>query len=469
MLDRQQGAGVTKAASQPSGVDMAARWPWWFWSGGVALVAAVLSLVCMTGLIGSDDLDYSRYARAIVDGTYAETLAIGQLRHLGLRFALILPLAAIYWIFGVSEWTSMILPLVASTLSVLLLVEIGRRMFGLWAGVLAGLLYATFPLRMALSTVLAPELIAECYVLLGVLAYLRARDRGGLLWLVSGLLMGTGYLAKESVLFIGGAFLLYALWERRWVGSGLFAAGVAMIGAAEHAYYALVWGDVMFRSASTQIYTLPATADFFAVKSQALYRAFRKYPYMMLVPHAKFGLHSVASLAGAACALTLRPRDHYLLVALWILVPGLYLNFGTWSFKTYAPLPRDERYIELLYPPLMLLTGVALSRAFAARPLIARFSAAALAVVMTAGVASGLALRGEIAYARHMNVLREIVRGVQAVPGQTIYTDDDRWLRAMYVFDASLLSRSADTATFTLASDPLGLPAIEPARRSPNQ
>lgn len=467
MHERKHGSDIMSSPTLHRG--MMASWPAWVWSGGVAVFAALLALVCMTGLIGSDDLEYARHARAINDGTYAGLLETGVNRHLGLRFALILPLAAVYELFGVSEFTTILLPLIASTLAVMLLVEVGRRMFGLVAGLIAGLLYATFPLRMVLGTVLAPELFAECYLLLGVLGYLHARDRGGVFWLLAGLLMGSAYLAKEPALFIAGGFLLHALWERRWAGAAAFSAGVGLIGAAELTYYGMIWGDVFFRSRSTQLYTLPATGEYFnTVKEMSLYRIFRKYPHMMLVPHTKFGLHSLATVIGACWALALKPRRGYLLVVLWIVVPALYLNFGSWSLKAYAPLPRDERYIELLYPPLMLLTGVALSRAFGARPALARLSAATLALVMGAGIGSGLALRGEIAYAQHMNVLREIVRGVQAVPGQTVYTENDRWLRAMHVFDASLVSPSAETATFVLTSDALGLPAIEPAPRSPN-
>lgn len=468
MHERKHGSDFMSSPTLPRGP--MTSWPAWVWSGGVAVSAALLALVCMTGLIGSDDLEYARHARAINDGTYAQLLETGVNRHLGLRFALILPLAAVYRLFGLSEYTTILLPLVASTLSVLLLVEVGRRMFGLRVGVVAGLLYATFPLRMALGTVLVPEPFAECYLLLGALSYLHARDRGGVFWLLAGLLMGSAYLAKEPALFIAGAFLLHALWERRWGGAAAFSAGVALIGAAELTYYTLAWGDVFFRTRSTQLYTLPQTGEYFdTLKKVSLYRIFRKYPHMMLIPHAKFGLHSLATVIGACWALALKPRRGYPLVVLWVVVPALYLNFGSWSFRTYAPLPRDERYIELLYPPLMLLTGVALSRAFDAGPALARLSAATLAIVMAAGIGSGLALRGEIAYAQHMNVLREIVRGVQAIPGRTIYTENDRWLRAMHVFDASLISPSADRATFILTSDALGLPAIEAAQRSPNQ
>lgn len=437
--------------------------PLWMLYGGVAVLCVLLSLACLTGLVGSDDLEYARYAQAMLDGTYHEAAADAPQRHQALRFALILPLVAVYKVLGISEGTTVLLPLAASLLSVLLLIEIGRRMFSLQVGIIAGLLYATFPLHLVLSTVLAPELVAECYVLSGVLCYLHARERGGSLWVAAGLLMGAAYLAKEPALFIGGAFLLHALWERRWRGALLFAAGVGAIGLLEHAYYYAVWGDVLFRSHSTQLYTLPSSGEYFApARRPFMYRLLRKYPEMMLLPHLKFGLHSVAAVALACGAYFLKPRYGKLLV-LWIVVPGLYLNFGSWSYRFYAPLPRDERYIEFLYPPLFLLSAVALSWAWRAGPAISRSAIAAFGCLLLVGLGSGFMLRGEIAYAEHMSVLREIVRTARAEPGHSIHTEERRWRQALEVFDASLVADSPGAATILLTRDPLGLPAAQPA------
>jgi 4-amino-4-deoxy-L-arabinose transferase-like glycosyltransferase len=435
--------------------------------GALAIFALLLVLACATGLMGADDLRYARYAQAVADGEYKEAVSEWR-RHNALRYGVILPVAVIYKAFGVAEWSTMILPLLASTLSVVLLVEVGKQLFGLRVGVIAGLLYATFPLRLIFGAVLIPELIAECYVLLGVLCYLQARRHGGVLWPLAGLLMGASYLAKEPGLFIAGAFFLHAIWKREWRGALTFALGVAAVGIAEHAYYFLVWNDILFRVHITQPYMVEATPNpyFAPLKQNLAYFVFRKYPEMIVVPNLKFGLHSLACVVCAAAALLLKPRRGYLLVVLWILIPGLYLNFGSFSFHRYAPLPRDERYLEFIYPPLMLLTGVTLSRFLATGRLMARAVPVLLAVVMLVGVASGLMWRGQIAYSEHMAVLREIVRAVRATPGTTIHTADARWNRALRILDSSLVSASPKAATFILTNDALGLPTIQPGPSS---
>jgi hypothetical protein len=444
----------------------------WLLFGGLAVLALALRLACATGLVGSDDLYYSKFARALSEGHYTST--VEEVRksdhiHHALRYGVLIPVAVVYKAFGVTEWTTILVPLLASTLCVVLLALIGESMFSVRVGIIAALLYATFPIQLHFASVLEPEPISECFALLGVLTYLHARrTERATLWFAAGFLMGTAYLAKEAALFIGGAFFLHAAWERRWKGALIVALGMASVIAIELTYYSLVWGDILFRPHSTRLYKLVNTESFFVPTPGLAYRLLGKYPKAMVVPDVRFGLHSLACLLCAAAALTLKPRRGYMMIALWAAIPWLYLNFGSWSLTRYAPLPTAPRYIEFTYPPLMLLTGIVVSRAFSARPMIARFAMAALAVVLSVGVACGLSLRGTIAWAEEMTVLREIVRAADAVPGQQIYTPVVRWRYALDVFDASIVSETAETATVVLTRDALGLPAVQPGPRAPN-
>ncbi len=348
-------------------------------------------------------------------------------------------------------------------LLVALLAAIGETLFDRRVAIIAALLYATFPIQLHFATVLEPEPIAECFALIGVLLYLHGRLTNRVpLWFAAGFLMGCAYLAKESAVFIGGAFLLHAVWERRWSAAAVFALGMATVAAIELTYYVVVWGDILFRPHSTQLYTLPDTETFFIQTRGLGYRLFVKYPSAMVIPDVRLGLHSLACLLWAAAALALRPRKAYVMILLWAIVPWLYLNFGSWSLTHYVPLPTAPRYIEFTYPPLMLLSGLALARAFAARPLIARTAAAAFAAVVVVGVACGLAIRGQIAWAEEMTVLREIVRVADASPNhQRIFTEVPRWKRALNVFQPSIVSAGPEDATLVLTRDPLGFPAVQ--------
>jgi hypothetical protein len=431
----------------------------------LAVFALILRLASTTGLIGSDDLHYAKYAQAILEGNFAETVDQTDRKHHALRYAVILPLAATYSVFGVSEWSTIVLPLVASTLSVLLLAAIARRLFGMRVAIIAALLYATFPMQLRLAGMMLPEPIAGFYVLAGVLVYLSARSRArSWSWLAAGVLMGVAYLAKEPALFVGGAFLLHALWERQWRGAMLLAAGLASVLLAEHAYYYFVRGDLLFRPHSTQLYRVDTGGAFFSAVAEGArlpYRLLWKYPEAMLVPDLRFGLHSLFAVVLAASAFFFRPRRGYMMLLLWAAVPWLYLNFGTWNFTRYAPLPADPRYIELVYPPLMVLAAIGLNRALEARAAISRTAMVSLLVVMVTGVGVGVTVRGQTANAGEMSVLREIVRASQALPPHSIYTDSEDWRRALAVLDRSRISPTREGASIILIRHRFGFPAVE--------
>lgn len=433
----------------------------------LAVFALLLRLVTATGLVGSDDLHYAKYARAVLDGNFTETVDAAPRKHHALRYGVILPLAATYAVFGVSEWTTILLPMLASTLSVLLIAFVARRLFGMRVAIIAGLLYATFPMQLRLAGMLLPEALAGFYVLVGVLLYLFARSKArSWAWLGAGVLMGIAYVAKESALFVGGAFLLHAVWERQWRGAALLAVGVASIVGVEHAYYYAVRGDLLFRPHSTQLYTVNPDAPFFSIPEDTnpprlMYRLLWKYPEAMLVPDLRFGLHSLFAVVLAAAALLLRPRRKYVMLLLWAIVPFLYLNFGTWNLNRYAPLPTDPRYIELVYPPLLIMAAVVLSRAFERSAAVAKGALAALLVVMVSGVVTGILARDRTADATAMNVLRGIVRAAQVLPPQSIYTEDEEWRRALAVLDPTRLSPTREGAAIILVRHELGFPTVE--------
>ena len=130
-------SNMTKAEVRPVG--LADPVPDWLFGFGLFLLALLLRLACFTGLIASDDLDYSAYAQLIAEGRYAP-----KYHHVAIRYGLILPAGLLYGLIGVSEWSTITVPLFASSLSVVLLALIAARLFGVRTGLIAALLLATF-------------------------------------------------------------------------------------------------------------------------------------------------------------------------------------------------------------------------------------------------------------------------------------------------------------------------------------
>jgi len=84
---------MTKAEVRPVG--LADPVPDWLFGFGLFLLALLLRLACFTGLIASDDLDYSAYAQLIAEGRYAP-----KYHHVAIRYGLILPAGLLYGLIG---------------------------------------------------------------------------------------------------------------------------------------------------------------------------------------------------------------------------------------------------------------------------------------------------------------------------------------------------------------------------------
>jgi 4-amino-4-deoxy-L-arabinose transferase-like glycosyltransferase len=428
----------------------------------LALLALLVRLACFTGLVASDDAGYACLAQLISAGLYTPE------QHLyAIRYGLILPVGVLYWLFGVSEWSTIALPLLASTISSGLIGLIGHRLCGPTAGAIAALLYATFPLQLRYASILVPESVATCYLLAGVLLYVSTGERRQHTfgWL-TGMLVGLAYLTKEPALLVAPALLIDAMRWRRWRHAFGIAGGVVAVIAIEHTYYAIATGDLLFRLHVTGMTNNWYLREFLTEESRNLaHRLFKEYPRIMIVPSTDFGIHSLVTLGASAIALVqFRHHRHLYLLVLWPALPWLYLNFGTTDFSNYLLLPVAPRYLDLIYPPLFLLTAWLFAtwwKSSSLRPA----SIAALALVSVVGVGSGLSTRGRGYLADHVGIIRAVVSTALEQGHQCIGLEAQPWLWERWRGVVSILSRGrlgpcTDRTTILLVRNGLGLPSV---------
>lgn len=378
--------------------------------GLMLIISFIIRLACFTGLIASDDLGYSHYAQLIASGKY-----IPELHHYAIRYGLLVPVSIIYRIFGVSEWTTIILPLFLSTLSVSLLMAISLRLSSnLRVALISGILFATFPLQLRFATILVPETIAEFYVLIGILIYLHPKTRKSLLLgMASGFFLGIAYLTKELALFITFALILDAVIKRQWRQSFYVGFGLAIVLILENTYYLAMSGDLMFRQHAMIHHNLSPSA--IEANQDIYYRLLKSYPRKLFIPNIDFGLHSIF------CFILLIPallklkanKQKAVLLSLWLLFPGLYLNFGTSNLSHYFVLPAYSRYMELVFPPLFILSAIFLERHIFKRKITAYILILVIVVVAVAGIYCGFTTRGRGWRTDEVAMLRIIARDVK--------------------------------------------------------
>jgi 4-amino-4-deoxy-L-arabinose transferase-like glycosyltransferase len=314
--------------------------------------AILVRIACFTGLLASDDVAYSYYGQLLAQGTYSV-----QSSHLGLRVGLTIPVAIVYRLCGVTEWTTILVPLLASAASVSLLVVVGRRLFPPRAALLSGLLMLTFPVCVRYATTLVPEPVMEFWILLGLVALLISHQNGkATMGFLAGICFGVAYLSKEIALFVGAAMIIYSVFCRRWKLCLAMLAGLSLIGLMEHALYFVQTGDWLYRShviGESQVSYFTANEG----PIPLAWRLLKAYPRTMLLPNLDLGLHSVMALLLAMGGILLIRREASWLLFLWAAVPMIYLNFGSASLTQYLPLPVSPRYVSLIYAPIFLLAG----------------------------------------------------------------------------------------------------------------
>ncbi|MBI3529611.1 MAG: glycosyltransferase family 39 protein [Betaproteobacteria bacterium] len=437
------------------------------WLFGLFLLALLLRLACFTGIIASDDLGYSGYAQLLAEGRY-----VPEYHHFAIRYGLILPVGLIYALFGISEWSTIALPLFASSLSVVLLALIGARLFSLRVGLIAGLLYATFPGELRYATVLVPEAVAGCYVLLAVLVHVRTENRAPVaLGALAGACLGIAYLTKEPALFIAPALFIDAVLRRRWQQAFGIVVGIGAIIACEHAYYLVTTGDLLFRLHALASHNKMNDTNAGRVAFDLAYRLFKSYPRMMLVPDKNFGLHSLATLvlSGVAFWCFRKDRRTYFLL-IWASLPWIYLNFGSSSFAHYIVIPIAPRYIDFAYPPLFLLAAWLLADLVSKNIWTKRAVLSSLAAVLLVGVVCGLLTRGTGYRSDQVAVLRVIADKIEREalgcvrfdinPGQ-----QSIWQKTLRILSGGKLRECDDgSGGVIIRQDHLGFPYVAPSQ-----
>jgi 4-amino-4-deoxy-L-arabinose transferase-like glycosyltransferase len=433
------------------------------------LLALLLRLACFTGIIGSDDLGYSGYAQLVAEGRY-----VPEGIHLAIRYGLILPVGLIYALAGVSEWSTIAVPLFASSLSAVLLALIGARLFGPRVGLIAGLLYATFPVELRYATVLVPEAVAGCYVLLGVLVHVRTNSRAPMaLGALAGACVGVAYLTKEPALFIVPALLIDAALRRRWRQAFGIVAGLGAIIACEHAYYLMTTGDLLFRLHALALHNKLNTPDpSNGVVVDLAYRLFRSYPHMMLAPNRHFGLHSLVTLILSAMAFWCFRKDrrtYFLLI--WASLPWIYLDFGSSSMARYILIPVAPRYIAFAYPPLFLLAAWLLADWVSKGVWAKRAVVSSVVAVLLVGLVCGLSTRGTGYRSDEVAVLRVIADKIERDALGCVHFDIDTgqlstwqkaiWPKTLHILSGGkILECDGGSGGVIIRRDRLGLPYV---------
>lgn len=369
---------------------------------GVLALAILVRARFFVGFGLGDDLTYVGHADLILSGGYPPLDPLNQYAY---RPLLLLLFAGGIALFGHTDFGVVAPVFFASLVTTTLIYLFVRRLIDARAAVWCAVLFAFEPFNVVNSTTMTNDVILSCLVFASVALFLLA-DLGDatsrqltLRFLAAGAVMFAAFLVKITVAPVLMAIALYSLIACRRRASFVlryhsvfylaFLTGVAASGAA----YWLLTGDPLWQFKAETFYYETYKPDWY------LAGAIDYWGLMSQYPRSLFGISGVPGHAY---------RDHGLLF--WALVPAtvVMLRRGTrvmgllllvalcvflffqfypqYLHPWYLPLVRQDRYLEMLLPAVVIVVGTFLWDVSRTRPLVA---VAVLSVLVVDFVAQG--------------------------------------------------------------------------------
>lgn len=181
----------------------------WYVLAAVLIVAVVLRLLFYTGFFGSDEVTYVEVAANIAAGDWHASNYIGAT-----RYGMNLPVALFIYLFGLSEASANLWPLLCSVGEVAVVFCIARWLWSTRVATLSALLLALLPLHVHFAGRMMADPPLAFFLTLSVALLLRATfSRYWITFFAAGLAWGGVFWVKESVgLLYAPVFLILQLY-----------------------------------------------------------------------------------------------------------------------------------------------------------------------------------------------------------------------------------------------------------------
>jgi|GEM_PF-2177060 len=346
-----------------------ARWPVF----AVILLGLAIRLLFFNGYQGHDDRSYVTFATILAE--QGRVAVEDRSQWIG-RIGFWVPVAGAVSIFGLSNFSLTLYPLVCSLGGILLAIKLGTLLFNRETGLVAGVLLAIMPIDVMLSTYVYADLPMAVFVSLTLYLFLRAEHGTGgrqnaFLYLGAGIAAGIAYLHRENAAFLIAPFAIYLLYYRkiRWQ-YGWILAGGALVLALEVGFWTYHTDDPLYRVHSI---TEGTSGGDERAEKRGLREADESFltrwiprpgrlrrgtpdthliePVLMFTTNQDFGLMYL--IGWPIALLSLWRRDRGFVLAMWVVVLALMLAY----FPVMYPftMVRNPRYYMWLSIPMMVL------------------------------------------------------------------------------------------------------------------
>lgn len=330
----------------------------------ILFFSILLSLSFFLGISNPDGFAYCQIADNFNKGIFDITRETSVY---SFRYPLWFPIAIFFRIFGVTDLSASLWPILCSVGSVILIYLLGKLLFDKATGLLGALLLSFFPISLATATEPVPDHLIQLLTATAIYLFLRIeKKKTGLIpYFLIGLLIGIASLAREIAILTLVFFLVYILFISRLNYKRIYILiciffGVIAVFLLEIIFYYFMVGNPFLRfhilSKIVRLYReLPGTFHF-----SLLY-----YPKTLLgltregLANFSFFFH-LFGFSLLFCFMTKKSRQ-IIIPLLWLLPLFLYLEFGMMDLG-YLKIIKEPRYLLLVSIPWILILAFSIRK-----------------------------------------------------------------------------------------------------------
>lgn len=412
------------------------------------LAAFVVRCIFFSGGIrGSDAFAYAQHAYNIASGNY-DLNSINMFD--GFRYFVLLPTAFSFMIFGVNDLSSSIFPYIFSLLNIVVVFQLGKKIFNREIATIASGLLIIYPLDITFANCVSPDSFIPFLSSLAILCYILAEENASsshrkiLLLVLSGILISFAYMSRVTSVFLFFALAIYQLFHKKYTDFLWTAIGLSIPLIAEAFYFYLYTGDPFF-----EIHRITSLAIANTVKADydvgLLF-----YPKNML----GFELSGLAMfgftwwfVAGGLVVLWLQREKAALLTVVCLVIPFFGFEFGFQSLKEGILIVKNPNYLSLITGPAMIISAYFFYRMFIF--IRTKFKAKSIAI-FTVSIIMLISMHLYGTYRLFINIGNDAAPYIAVAeylikkPGSTVYIHHFRWplfLKYFLRYDSSYTFR----------------------------
>ncbi len=327
------------------------------------ILAFILRLVTFMGISEGDDLSYTLLARNFADGNFAANFIFD------IRWVVFVPVAILYKIFGVSDFTSLAPTMIYGLASVWLAYRIVEAETDRSTAFIATMLYLSFPIILIYGNFLQVAPSLEFFTLLTVYSFQRGLKSEKTGWFIlGGFAIGGIFFARTTGLFIAPLASFYVWYKKGlnkktiiWIACAALCSLV--LPAIQGLVYLSIHGDFFHHIVISKkgidyqdrMFDVDPKDLFFYVRTMFTKGDFANWKM--------FGLNGyfiAAALIACFARIFTKKAGKEVIFLIWFISYFLFMTFAPTSLSPYTTLIRNIRYAIIFILPVCAVYAILL-------------------------------------------------------------------------------------------------------------